>query len=1301
MKTPIALGITLALTAPSLLASDLVPISMKLETDISQHHAPQNRDHHIDQTPRFLVQLEGEPISTHSGLESIQGSRTADNKLNFSNGAVRSYAAQLKAQRDSFASQAQAVGAKVEVEFDTLFNGISVKGKGLTKEKLLAMPGVKAVFDHALYHVNMDASRALIHAPEAWELVGGMSQAGKGIRVAIIDSGIRPEHPMFSGEGFTAPDAASLPNDDYCATVDESFCNDKLIVARYSTPTFAVAPDEHLSPLGYGGHGTHVAGTAVGNLINATYNGVDTEISGVAPGAYLMSYKALYAPAEDIYGGSGSNIMLMEALEMAVKDGADVINNSWGGGAGSNPAFSPYLEAFENAEAAGIVIVSAAGNDGGYGANTIGCPGCIEAGITVANTTHGRFFANGLSIGDLSDLVAIEGNGEARLGDLETDFVGMPLSSITVDLDNYEGCAPFPADSFKDKVAVISRGSCAFSDKAANATEAGATALVVYNNRPGQPFTMSISATIPAVMIDQADGEAVLTQISAAGEQGVELTLGKETKALVNPTYADNVAATSSRGPNGDSSFLKPDMAAPGTNILSAWSMDDPGSNGATFAAISGTSMASPHVAGAAALMKQQHPEWSAIDIKTALTSSTKASGLVKEDSITPADAFDIGAGRLEVADALNATVSFDKASLVNSACLKSCDFTFTINDKRDSSDETAVEYNVAAMLSGAAIEFSKDNVSLAGGESAEIQFKVDSSLMPQETWQFGHISINETQAHLPLVVFANSASGNHINVATTTATVADPVNTQLYFENLGFGSNDLLTLRTMLPANTELDADSVKLSVSGGIQTGFKVDAERNSIAWTGRLAAFDADLKLSAGGFGYGLKANGSAPRCNDGCDETSITLDLTASGLPGFKYIGREYTTITMSDNGLAIVGGGNPSGTFTNRQLPDSSSPNNILAPFWTDFDLYDGTDSDTGGGNMYYGVVGDGVNQWLVLEWADAQEYDSDTGNKYTFQIWLQLGEKEGVHFEYHSLDALPSNVTVGFEDISGANGVTLYHNGEGTAVAGGDMATVSGSEPGLVEIGFDFMVTSTDAATDDSITATEDMAVEFDPTENDLKGATQALEFSASTINKTQRAINQFNLASSDKLEASITSEPANGSVVKNDDGSFSYTPNADFTGKDSFNYSLKDDELAAGDATVSITVENVNDAPVVAESTTLSATEGQQAEFDLSGYVTDVDQDALTWNIEQTSGTEVSFSVEGNTLALSVPANSVGSSLVFAMTANDGTVDSNTGILTIAISESASAQSNSTSSGGLGYLLLAMAGLVLRRRLN
>ncbi|WP_417349710.1 S8 family serine peptidase [Ferrimonas sp.] len=1297
MKTRIAIAVGALLASGSALATDFRDQGISLEAPVENFYAPAQRNYNQDQQPRFLVKLNDAPIATYSGgvagFVATDAIRDKRNKLNLSSPKVQDYASYLKQKRQGFAQQAAGIGAKVERQFDTLFNGVSVSGQGLTKEKLLAMPGVAAVYDHAIYTTQMDASRALIHAPEAWELMGGVSEAGKGIKVAIIDSGIRPEHPMFSGANFDELEW-DRPEDDYCATT-EDFCNNKLIVARYSTPTFDVAPDEHMSPLGYGGHGTHVAGTAVGNVISASYSGVDTEISGVAPGAYLMVYKALFAPADDIHGGSGSNIMLLEALEMAVKDGADVINNSWGGGAGSNPAFSPYVDAFEAAEAAGILVSTSAGNSGSQGAQSIGCPSCIESGLSVANFTHGRFFAKPVSIGSVSDAVSVESTGEARLADLDGDLTAPAKAALFVDADNVEGCAPFDADAFKGAIAVISRGSCAFSDKASNAADAGAIGMVVYNNRAGQPITMSMDdGTIPSVMIDQADGTAVVAAIEGAGDSAINLTVGQATQALVNSDYADIQSGTSSRGPNGDSSILKPDLAAPGTDILSAWSVDDPGSDGATFAAISGTSMASPHVAGAAALMKQAHPDWSAVDIKTALTSSTKDSGLRKDDAVTAADAFDAGAGRLEVANAIQAEITFSKPSLVDAACVKECEFEFHLYDKRDAgSDEKT--YYLSGALSGADIDFDVDAITLAGGGSAKIGFTVDGSLAGQGDWLFGQVRINDDQAHLPLVIQNMDATGSNIAVTADGTTSDKSVSIDTHFENADFSEDQLVTITAKLPQGTSMVEDSAKLAGNRAATTSYNVNEDHGTITWAGNLGKPQVLINKIDASLGYSPSAAGRPAACSGSCDESAFNLDLSVADLK-FKYLGQEYDYVTVSTNGIVLVGGGNTSGTWLNRQLPDANQPNNILAPFWTDLDLK-GSDTDTaGGGNVYWSIVGASGPDWLVVEWAEAKVYGDSSDNSYTFQVWISLTEDEGVFYQYLKVDSLPAALTIGAENSNASAGVNLHFNGTGTPPAADDLYNVSGLAGGNIDFSFELMLDETGAAADDSIAVTEDAAMEFTVTDNDSDSATKLVELTAAAGGIEQMAVRQFSVESTGDLTPAIKSEPANGTLTLADDGTFTYTPNKDFNGSDSFSYTLIDGDLPAGEAQVMLNVAAVNDAPVVAETTELSGAARTNLYLELSSISSDVDGDSLSWSVEQTGGDAVSFSTNGGRVQFTLPADGAGKQATFSVMASDGELESNKGEVVVTMTK---AQGGDSDSSSFGFLALALSGLALLRR--
>ncbi|WP_272491885.1 S8 family serine peptidase [Shewanella sp. OMA3-2] len=898
MKTKLSLAISAALISSVTYANtDYTGLQYSPELQSTDNYKKSTvKANGITAPQRFIIELSSPAVALYQGgINNLSATaiKSKNGKIDIQSAPVKDYASFLATEQSKFASALTKVtgNAKVERKFKTLFNGVSIVGQGLTIEALMAIPGVKAVYPETMYEAQMDASHEIINSQAMWNAVNGMENAGKGVKVAIIDGGIRPENPMFADDGFDAPTGA-LPNDDYCSTVDTSFCNNKLIVARWSAPTFPVCADEYMSPLGFGGHGTHVAGTAVGNKVDVTYEGIDVTLSGVAPAAYLMAYKALYSKA-DCSGGSGSNIMLMEALEHAINDGADVINNSWGGGAGADPASSPYKTMFEAAEAAGIVVVSAAGNDGN-GAKTIGCPACIESGITVANSTTGRFFANAFTVGG-EELLAIPGSDTV----FEMDVTAPIIAAKNINAENFTGCAPFAADSFKDGIALISRGVCNFSLKAKNAMDAGAKALVVYNSVPGAPTTMSMpGVTFPSVMISKADGVAL---VDSLGDTATTGTVSAEVKRIVSQGLADLINQSSSRGPNGNENILKPDLAAPGTSILSAFSPDE---GGKPFNAITGTSMASPHVAGAAALMAQLHPDWSAIDIKTALTSTAKMADILDDDAVTPASPFAMGAGRMDLDAAAKAVLTFDKPSIAADSCVGICTFTRTVNNK----SAEATSWTLAAKADSAGIMISPTSLELAAGASATFTVTVDSSYSTYGDWIFGNIMLTSNDgkqdAHLPLAVLAKETSDSSlINTFTTDTdiTTADEFEVKAVVNNTMFKNTTNVTVIATAPKGTKLtNKDDVMVNMTDATQNGMSVNADTGVITWVGTMK--QPKMVATKGSGSYPNIANlgfGSTPPCADGCDEVNFVFDV-----PAYKYNGQTYTQITMSDNGIVI-------------------------------------------------------------------------------------------------------------------------------------------------------------------------------------------------------------------------------------------------------------------------------------------------------------------------------------------------------------------------------------------------------------
>lgn len=1285
MKTKLSIAISAALLSSAAIANSeftFKPYSPEI-TSHDKFSKPKVATTNLGAPQRFIVEMESPALAKYQGgIGSFAATASAKEgqKINVQSAEVKNYANHLTKEQNNFSSALSKTvpNAKVERHFQTLFNGVTVVGQGLTAEKLAQMPGVKSVYPETMYEISMDASHRIINTQAMWDAVSGMENAGKGVKVAVIDGGIRPENPMFADAGFTAP-SGNLPSDDYCSTVDASFCNNKLIVARWSQPTFPVCADEYMSPLGFGGHGTHVAGTAVGNKVSTTFKEIPVELSGVAPAAYLMVYKALYSKA-DCTGGSGSNIMLMEALEHAVNDGADVINNSWGGGAGGDPASSPYKTMFEAAEAAGVVVVTAAGNDGN-GPQTIGCPACIESGITVANTTTGRFFANSFNAGG-DDLLAIPSSDAV----LSEDITAPVIAAVNLDAENANGCDAFAADSFKDGIALISRGTCNFSLKATNAKAAGAKALVVYNNAAGAPTTMSMPGEpFPAVMITKDAGLAV---IEAMGDTVTTGTIVSKTKRIMVSELADNLNSTSSRGPDGNQNILKPDIAAPGTNILSAFSPDDGGED---FNMISGTSMASPHVAGAAALMSQLHPEWSANDIKTALTSTAKFEGILDDDAVTPATPFDMGAGRMDLDAAAKAVLTFDKPSIASDSCVGPCTFTRTVYNKSDAT----TSWSLSTSSDSTGITVSPSTLELAAGASATFTVTVDSTFATYGEWIFGNVLINSTEglqnAHLPLAVLAKESSNASLISTLTTKTditASDVIPLVATVNNNVFANT--VTVTAQAPKGTKLTSkDDVKVTLAGATQNGLQVNEDLGAVTWVGQLDLPKMATTKGAQRFPSIVDLGVVPVTCPEGCDEQAFTFTV-----PSFKYNGVSYGNITISDNGLAIVGGGSASGTYTNKQLPDGSNPNNILAPFWSDFDLSDKSVGDTGGGDLAVGVFTDGAGvKWLALEWNKGQLYGDTSGTSYTFSIWIRTGDTEEVVFNYIDIPNIPANVTIGAENVGGTIGTTYNFNGTGGSIATGDALTLKNTTAGNVTIDYLAKATEFSFGTADMAETIEETSVEIDLLTNDVnpdkKVARASITGNGITAN-AQRIVDISPVGALSK--ATVVDAPANGTVTIIDTGIATYVPKKDFFGTDSFTYSVEDADGNQSEATkVTVTVANINDAPTVAPTgETLPV--GQK--ITVMSNAKDVDGDLLTYTWTQTSGPNVTFDPAAKNISFTAKEQG---SYTFTVVANDGKLNSNTGEVTAIAAADKSTDNGGGSLGWLTALLLPLA--ALRRR--
>ena len=636
----------------------------------------------------YIVQMKGDPVLAYEG--DIQGYKATKpgkgEKINQNSAHVKKYAAHLENNQNDMIHLAG--GAKV-YNYRFAFNGFAARMTEADAEALRANPGVVNVWKDEIMKIQTDTSPTylgLTKGGDKWK----KGFVGEDIVIAVIDTGIWPEHPSFADvktpqkgnrgkkipydtvpsftpSGCDFGNMAANPED-----MDFS-CNNKLLAARCYNNGYSSGPDDSNPCGGNGfftggfefqsardvvGHGSHTASTAGGNNGVQAFIGGEAlgEVSGIAPRARIAVYKVCWnGPDQTTTTDDGcASSDSAAAIDQAAADGADVINFSIGGY--GNNFNGPDDIAFLLAADAGLFVAAATGN-AGPGAGTVGTPSGVPWITAVGASQDDGVFYSTVTVNTpasiAGDYVTVEGNGPVQLSDTG------PITDAVTHSDPVNGCGtdaggnPIGFNNTIDGIALVSRGACSFSEKYNNAALSGADAIIVYNDgaNPGRidPFGMSApGTTIPGVMIGHFDG------LVLAGETGVNATLD-----AANAVPALNrIAGFSSRGPNnGELDIIKPDVAAPGVGILAAWTPAN-GQN-ELFRNANGTSMASPHVAGSFALLKQAHPDWSPAMARSALM-TTARQGLNKNFADAPADPFDIGAGEILPGDAYDPGLVYD-----------------------------------------------------------------------------------------------------------------------------------------------------------------------------------------------------------------------------------------------------------------------------------------------------------------------------------------------------------------------------------------------------------------------------------------------------------------------------------------------------------------------------------------------------------------------------------------------------------------------------------------------------------------
>ena len=798
----------------------------------------------------YIIELADAPVAAYSGdISGLKATRPAAGKrIDFGADAVQAYTRYL--DRKQSQAIAKVPGAPVTYRYKNVLNGFAVWLTDAEFAKLAADPAVRSITVDEPRQLDTSYTPTFLGITEAQGGVWSKTDAagkpikGEGVIIGHIDGGVWPEDPSFSdkvdAKGKPVPyyqdgDLAydPLPAGRYTGECqagegfDASMCNNKLVGAQYFNETMKLAislgifqlnPLEYLdSPRDQDGHGSHTLSTAGGNeYTDVVVNGTPiSNISGIAPRARVAAYKACWNNAANT-GGSCYQSDTAAAVDKAVADGVDVINFSI---SGSQTSVNDAVEtAFANAALSDVFVSASAGNSG---------PGNQVAHVspwimTVGNSTHNRYTEAVVSLG---------GGGTAQGSSFQTQ--GLPVSPLIWSRDAGFG-APAgpgtaqalcygPADGVavqldpakvNGKIVVCDRGGNVLVNKVANAADSGAVGVII-QNRPAEGSvpasantTPLITGVLPTVHLNVGYFDAVTTEARTAGG-----TASFGGSFQVDGVIAPQMATTSSRGPNKyDPDVLKPDITAPGTDIIAAYTNTSIGPverdqiiagtlvPGPGADMISGTSMSSPHVAGAAALLRQANPTWSPFAIKSALM--TSAQQIVKLANGDPDPSpWGYGAGHLNPNGALATNLVYDSdyyeyiyyyfgelpgrllnlPSLTRANIVGSGLVTRTVTNMGPSPET----YTVSASLPGFSVGVTPSTLTLAPGESKSYTATLARNGAPIGAYAFGELvwtaASNGVKVRSPLTAKAEAL------VALSQITDTRNIGTKVYTVATGY----------------------------------------------------------------------------------------------------------------------------------------------------------------------------------------------------------------------------------------------------------------------------------------------------------------------------------------------------------------------------------------------------------------------------------------------------------------------------------------------------------------------------------
>jgi len=626
----------------------------------------------------------------HGGVQGISATAAAagarSRKLDVRTSQARAYDGYLATARAAHRSTIEsALGRTLAVthEYSITLNGLAADMTAAEAARIATLPGVQSVRPAGVEHLVTFRGPKFIGAGSIWDgtaTPGGIPTRGQGVIVGDLDGGTNSDHPSFANDpvcGFseTTPKLTAVD----CSTSSGGHCTGSNPEAN---PTY--------------GHGVHTSSTAAGNTIDNTADPAPAlpdgiSMSGVAPCAAIHQYKVC---ATDTCSGSA----ILAGIQNAIADQVDVVNFSISGG--TNPwSASDNDRNFLDMVNADIFVAAAAGNLQTGETDPTGEVNHLGPWVmTVAASTQDEVLSPVLSVvgpGTPPDSVTAIPMIPGSTTTTTPELTDQPIKTYPTNITACTASGGIPAGTFTGAIAVLQRGTCSFTEKITNAAAAGAVMVVIGNNVAGSINMDTTGAPdVPAYSLDQAPGNALIAFVT----DNADATANVVPSGIGN-TQGDVLASFSYTGPTPTpfQGETKPDISAPGVNIYAA--TDDADGN---YTLMSGTSMATPHITGSGALIRAVHPDWTPIEVKSALmTTATNADG-TQVDGVTPWTPDEVGSGRVDLTKAALVGLVMDETyanflaanpggspagdpktlnlpSMRNVACNASCSWTRTV----------------------------------------------------------------------------------------------------------------------------------------------------------------------------------------------------------------------------------------------------------------------------------------------------------------------------------------------------------------------------------------------------------------------------------------------------------------------------------------------------------------------------------------------------------------------------------------------------------------------------------------------